>query len=175
MGPLTLQYRTSCGAYQDIESIDTWLTPRTSDGSEVRIFEFAAVSTQEIRVRFTGGNADGWSYLEEIQVYNEAVPGNLALPGNGGTAIASSSHGSGAFPVSALNDDGRSGYWNDGTRFTYADTCGIAWTAPKLINEVVLRLPVLVVPAGQERSDPLLFNTGRPVVIIKTFAPSTAG
>ena len=44
--------------------------PATADGSQIKVLEFDPVETDKIRVTFTGGNSDGWSFMEEIEAYN---------------------------------------------------------------------------------------------------------
>lgn len=52
--------------------VQTWVAPTTSDGSQIKAFGFADVTTNKIRVTFSGGNSDGWSLLEEIEAYKTA-------------------------------------------------------------------------------------------------------
>ena len=47
------------------------MTPSSTNALETKTLAFPAVSTQEIRVNFAGGNVDGWSYMEEIQAFYE--------------------------------------------------------------------------------------------------------
>ena len=50
--------------------IPEWVAPTASDGSQIQTFGFVAVTTDKIRVTFSGGNSDGWSFLEEIEAYH---------------------------------------------------------------------------------------------------------
>lgn len=79
VGPLEVSYRDpgtesrvaiapTDGAENPIAS---WTTPQNvADGSEVRVLAFDAVETDAIRVTYSGGNSDGWSFMEEIEAYN---------------------------------------------------------------------------------------------------------
>ncbi|RCX17158.1 putative repeat protein (TIGR02543 family) [Anaerobacterium chartisolvens] len=72
IGPLTLQYLDGNGVYHDLTTIDSWLTPDTYNGTEIKSFTYyPALNTQAVRVKFSGGNSDGWVYLEELEVYND--------------------------------------------------------------------------------------------------------
>lgn len=46
-----------------------WVTPRAADGSEIKQFYFDPVTTTGVRVRYDGGNSDGWVFLEELETY----------------------------------------------------------------------------------------------------------
>lgn len=50
--------------------IPSWAAPARADGSELRTFDFDVVDTSKVRVTFSGGNSDGWAFLEEIEVYD---------------------------------------------------------------------------------------------------------
>ena len=134
-----VQYKDRTGVYRELAQISGWMAPATNDGTQTRALRFPTVSTREIRLYFTGGNSDGWSYMEEIQVYNQ----DLAIGANGGSPDASSAHSSGLFPIARLNDNDSNGYWNDGTQSVYPDTCSVTWASAQTINRVVLRLPIL--------------------------------
>ncbi|HST42401.1 MAG TPA: hypothetical protein VLK58_22975, partial [Conexibacter sp.] len=49
-----------------------WVAPRAADGSEIKQFYFAPVATRSIRVRYDGGNSDGWVFLEELEAYDSS-------------------------------------------------------------------------------------------------------
>lgn len=46
-----------------------WLLPTAADGSQVRSFSFAALSTTKVRVTVEDGSTDGHSFLDEIEAY----------------------------------------------------------------------------------------------------------
>lgn len=76
IGPLTVQYRDQSDAYHDLETVNSWLAPTTSDGTEINIFTaYPALNAKAVRIKFTGGNDDGWVFLEELEVYN--VPNTI--------------------------------------------------------------------------------------------------
>jgi hypothetical protein len=62
---------------------------------------------------------------------------NVALPANGGTAVASSMYSSALSPSFAI-DGNRKGvvYWNDGTQNTYPDWLEVDFNGSKAITEV---------------------------------------
>ncbi|HST42770.1 MAG TPA: hypothetical protein VLK58_24825, partial [Conexibacter sp.] len=46
-----------------------WTAPAIHDGRAVRSFVVDPVATTAVRVLFDAGNVDGWSFLEELEVY----------------------------------------------------------------------------------------------------------
>lgn len=140
VGTFTLQYKDEDGGYKDIETVENWMSPISDDGTQIKKFAFAEITTTAFRVTFSTGNSDGWNFLEEIEVYNSV---NIALASNGAVAAASSVHGSKVFPQGAVNDGRTTKYWNDGTQNEYPDWCEIQWGSVKYIDSVVLRLPVM--------------------------------
>ncbi|MDO8211371.1 hypothetical protein [Conexibacter sp. CPCC 206217] len=138
---------------QDNPILD-WIAPlATADGSERREFTIPEITTTKIRAVIEDGATDGASWMEEIEAYGRrdaARPPaqNLALVDNGGSASASSTHSSGLYPVSALNDDRREsgstrGYWNDDTQNDWSDDWAqIGWTRPVTLDRVVVRIPI---------------------------------
>jgi hypothetical protein len=124
-----------------------------ADGREMRQFDFTALTTTRIRLLIEEGATSGWSWLDEIEAYDtDAECGerpaarNLALPANGGEAVASSVHSSGTYPVTGVNndivEDGPGGYWNDGTNGTWPDWVGIEWDAPVTLDHIVATIPI---------------------------------
>lgn len=81
LGPIELSWwDAGAGAWRAIvptggavNPIPSWVAPTSADGSEVRTFDFAAVTTDQVRVTYTGGNSDGWSFLEEIEAYSRGT------------------------------------------------------------------------------------------------------
>lgn len=53
--------------------IASWVAPARADGSELRAFDFDAVETSRVRVTLSGGNSDGWAFLEEIEAYDRTT------------------------------------------------------------------------------------------------------
>lgn len=128
--------------YWDWFSSTLLVAPTVNDGSQTKTFTLPMLSTTAIRVRFDIGNSDGWSFMNEIQVYGPS--NNLALRGNGGNAAASSYLTLyGGSPPSKLNDNTTGGYWNDNTQYNYPDWCEINWATQKTVNQVILRVPVM--------------------------------
>lgn len=140
IGSLSLQYKAENGEFKEIKTVENWAAPISEDGSQTKCIAFAEVKTTAFRVVFNAGNSDGWSFLEEIEVYNSV---NIALESNGSVAIASSSHGSGLFPQGSLNDSKTSKYWNDGTQNETPDWCEVNWNSVKYVDSAILRLPVM--------------------------------
>lgn len=78
LGPIELSWwDAGAGAWRAIAAtggssnpVASWVAPASADGSEVRSFDFAAVTTDKVRVTYSGGNSDGWSFLEEIEAYS---------------------------------------------------------------------------------------------------------
>lgn len=76
LGNITLQYKDGSGNYQTITTtngqanpVSTWIGPTSDDGTQIKEFQFNAVTTQAIRVTIGTANSEGWTYMEEIQVY----------------------------------------------------------------------------------------------------------
>ncbi|MCU6795133.1 hypothetical protein OB236_23785 [Paenibacillus sp. WQ 127069] len=137
MGSLTLQYKDNAGFYQNIKTLTNIVAPASDDGSQFIYVETGNTITTAIRVRFDAGNGDGWSFMEEIQVFSSP---NIA---SAGTAAASSVHASGLFPIASLIDGRNTSYWNDGTPGVYPDWVELNWENPQAIGLVKLRLPVM--------------------------------
>lgn len=140
------------GEYGQPNPILDWVGPIQEDGTEVRQFDFATLTTSKVRVLVEDGAADGWSFVEELQAYLRDgtcdAPGdpahNLALDG---VASASSVHSSGSYPVSGVNNGEREsgasqGYWNDDTNGTWPDWVQVAWAEPVTVNRLVARIPL---------------------------------
>ena len=136
---------------QDNPILD-WVGPVPADGSDIKQFDFAAITTTKIRVLFELGNSDGYSYIDEIEAFRRGgdcgPPAtectNLALDGD---ASASSVHGSGAYPVAGINNGQREsgtsmGYWNDDTNGVWPDWAQVAWTRTVTINRLTVRIPL---------------------------------
>jgi hypothetical protein len=73
---LTLQY-VDGSTWRDVaptngepNPVTGWVVPATATGAEQRTFRFAPLSTTALRVRFDAGNADGWTFLEELQAFS---------------------------------------------------------------------------------------------------------
>lgn len=97
IGSLTLQYwDPSTGSWKNISALNgtpnpilQWVAPTTPNGSELREFVFDPVTTEKVRVVFDAGNSDGWSFLEEIEVYHrvEVGPAVTLAYGSGNTGL----------------------------------------------------------------------------------------
>ncbi len=145
-----------------------------ADGSEIRRFDLATpITTSKIRVLIEDGYADGWSYLDEIEAYRTGVgcapppqecTADVALDG---TASASSTHSSGLYPVTGVNNGRREsgdgmGYWNDNANGTWPDWVQVAWdeTADAQQNRRPHPARARGVPArrdhAQKNTDPVL-------------------
>lgn len=124
------------------------------DGNEIRSFDLATpITTSKIRVLIEDGYADGYSYLDEIEAYRSGIgcparpqecTADVALDG---TASASSTHGSGLYPVTGVNNGRREsgdsmGYWNDNTNGTWPDWVQVAWDRPQTLSRIVARIPL---------------------------------
>lgn len=75
IGRLTLEYLDG-GSWRAVATTNgqpnpvvNWVTPRSADGSQIKQFYFAPVTTTAVRVRYDGGNSDGWVFLEELETY----------------------------------------------------------------------------------------------------------
>ena len=100
-------------------------------------YDNAPLITRGIRAYFTtAGNDDGWNFLEEIQAF-----GSTNIAPAFGTPFASSQHSS-TYPVTALNDNMTSPYWNDGTNRQYPDWAGILFGTEAYVDGVNLRAHV---------------------------------
>ncbi|HVV52295.1 MAG TPA: hypothetical protein VHO06_21680 [Polyangia bacterium] len=76
VGPIEVQYLNG-GTWTTIATtngqpnpISSWVVPIAADGSQVKQFYFNPVSTTAVQVVFSRGNSDGWSYLDELEVYD---------------------------------------------------------------------------------------------------------
>lgn len=49
--------------------ISNWEAPVAYDGREIRTLRFNEITSTAVRVTYQAGNSDGWSFLEEIEVY----------------------------------------------------------------------------------------------------------
>ena len=119
--------------------------PANLDGSWTHTFPNPTVGQHTVYIR-QNSRGCAMSPVESrtfiIQATN--VRTNYALPANGGTASASSSHPTGLYPASAVINGDRvgnnwgtvNGGWNDGTRSTYPDTLEINFAAAKLVDEI---------------------------------------
>ena len=117
MGPLILQYCDESNVYHDLETVDIWVAPTTYDGTERKAFAFPAINAKAIRVKFTGGNTDGWAFLEEIEAYNAPMTSTITIAsaengtGTGGGIYSLGQRVTvGATPAEGYNFDG----WNNG-------------------------------------------------------------
>ena len=122
-----------------------WVTLGSVTGNNLvkRTVNFAAVSTDRIRVNVTNARDHAYSYVAEIEAWgtNSTPPPlsiNVALASLGAAATASSAYGA-AFPASAVNDNNRAvGYWIDGTYGAFPDWVQITFTGTKTIDRVVV-------------------------------------
>jgi hypothetical protein len=137
-----------------------WKMPESvSDGSEVKLFDFAPISTTKIRVLVEQGSTQGVSWLDEIEAYSlgggcGVDPNNCQNKALSATASASSTH-SAQYAPSAVNNGVRdTGYsqtfWNDGTPYAWPDWVQVAWPSAVDINRIIVRGDVTVpgYPAG---------------------------
>ena len=131
---------------------NTWTTVPggsvTGNDKVWRKFTFPAITTGSIRIFVTGGLA-GFSRITEVEAYGTAATTaastNVALQGNGGTAVASSEYSSYYYPAGAAINGDRRGIgwatlggagWNDGTQNSWPDTLQINFNAVKTIGEI---------------------------------------
>jgi hypothetical protein len=132
----------------DANPILDWTGPiGYADGSETRELEFDTVVTSKVRVVVEDGSSDGWSWLDEVEVYDHdrcRTPSNrvnIALADNGGISTASSTFT--VWAPKALNDGIRQSagnyYWNDGTNGVWPDWAQIEWTRPRTVDRIVVR------------------------------------
>jgi hypothetical protein len=50
--------------------IVNWVLPvTTADGSEIKQFDFASVTTTKVRALIESGTTEGWSWMDEIEAY----------------------------------------------------------------------------------------------------------
>lgn len=85
-----------------------------------------------------------FSNVVNVAVNNVCVRSNVALASNLSSALASSSHSSGSYPVSATINGDRTGNtwgtvnggWNDGTRAAYPDSIEITFPTAEVIDEI---------------------------------------
>ncbi|HEV2904803.1 MAG TPA: hypothetical protein VGW32_07135, partial [Pyrinomonadaceae bacterium] len=119
--------------------------PANVDGSWSHTFTNPSVGQHTVYVRQNSrGCATSPTASRTFIVQTTALRTNYALPANGGTALASTSHVSGLFPAAAAINGDRvgngwgtpAGGWNDGTRSIYPDTFEINFLAPRLIDEI---------------------------------------
>lgn len=81
LGPLTVSWwDAGAAAWRAVvptnataNPIASWVAPTSADGSQLRTFDFDTVETSKVRVAFSGGNSDGWSFLEEIEAYHRTT------------------------------------------------------------------------------------------------------
>ena len=79
IGRLTVEYLDGGGSWRAVTTTNgqpnpvvDWTTPTAADGSQIKQFYFAPVATRSIRVRYDGGNSDGWVFLEELETYESS-------------------------------------------------------------------------------------------------------
>jgi hypothetical protein len=132
---------------QDNPILD-WTGPiGRADGTETKSFDLATpVTTTKVRVLIEDGSTDGWSWLDELEVYSSdcvVAPRdtNVALSG---TASASSTWS--GYDTAFVNDGRRQtttddGYWRDTTAYISDDWVAIDWDAPQTLNRIILRMP----------------------------------
>ncbi len=79
IGRLTVEYLDGGGAWRAVTTtngqpnpIVNWTTPTAADGSQIKELYFAPVATRSVRVRYDGGNSDGWAFLEELETYESS-------------------------------------------------------------------------------------------------------
>jgi len=136
----------------DYDAARTIVAPHTSESNPNPNYysDNAPLITRGVRAYFTtGGNNGGrdWNWLDEVQAF-----GSTNIARTRGTPFASSQHGSGLYPLTALNDGiqtGNSapgipfGYWNDNTQWQYPDWAGILLDAEWYVDGVNLRTPIV--------------------------------
>jgi subtilisin family serine protease len=101
-----------------------------------------AITTSKIRVYITNALA-GYSRITEVEAWAAtSARANVALPANGGIAIASSTFNT-SYPAGSANDGdrrgmnwGASGGWNDGTANSYPDWLEIDFNGAKALDEI---------------------------------------
>ncbi len=78
LGQLTVQYLngsvwtsvTPNSNFGQVNPVYNWVIPTSDNGTQIKDFFFAPVSTTSVRVLFSSGNSDGWSFLDEIEAYD---------------------------------------------------------------------------------------------------------
>jgi hypothetical protein len=119
--------------------------PANLDGTWTHAFSNPSVGQHTVYVRQNSrGCATSPVESRTFIVQATNVRTNYALPVNGGSAAASSSHVTGLYPASAAINGDRvgnnwgtaNGGWNDGTRSAYPDMLEINFLAPKIIDEI---------------------------------------
>lgn len=139
---------------QDNPIVD-WTGPiGTADGSETKTFDIAPVSTSKVRVLFEDGSSDGWSWLDELEVYSpdctpETPTGVNIAPA--GTVVTSTAGSPVWYGARFITDDQRQagsdwGYWTDNNYNITHDWAAIEWAAPQTLDRIVLRGPSLPRP-----------------------------
>jgi hypothetical protein len=114
------------------------VTPNPTATSTLTVSASASTSTGTFPLTITG--TDGvriHSATLTLTVNPLGTLTNVALPSNGGVALASSTY-SGAFaPANAINGD-RKGtvYWNDGTQSSFPDWLEIDFNGTKNLSEI---------------------------------------
>ncbi|ADB48519.1 hypothetical protein [Conexibacter woesei] len=132
-----------------------WTGPtHAEDGAEIKQFDFASITTTRIRVQIEEGPTvltGGYSSLDEIEAYDrggcDPPASQCSNRGLDGIASASSTHSSGLYPVTGVNNGqvesgATKGYWNDDTNGVWPDWVQVAWAQPLTINRVVARIPL---------------------------------
>ncbi len=119
--------------------------PANLDGTWTHTFSNPSAGQHTVYVRQNSrGCATSSVESRTFIVQATNVRTNYALPANGGSASASSSHVSGLFPASgAINGDRvgnnwgtPNGGWNDGSRSAYPDVFEVSFASAKLIDEI---------------------------------------
>lgn len=167
LGEITLRrtriqyWDTSTSAWVDVvgrtgqdNPIIDWTGPiDRADGTETKTFDITPVTTTKVRVLIEDGSTDGWSWLDELEVYSTnctTTPRdtNLALAG---TPSANDPNDLAAINDGRLQTNATAGVWQDFTGYGGDDWAAINWSSPQSINRIVVRGPWLDFPPDWNR------------------------
>ncbi len=97
---------------------------------------------------FEDGSTDGWSWLDELEVYSpDCVPetvrdSNLSLDGTASASSTFSAYNAARFINDGLRQsDDSTNYWADFTPHFWYDWAQVEYRSPQQVNRIVVRAP----------------------------------